>query len=51
MTDYATETASWYLWLTELSIIPQEYRYIINVISSFFVSSPAPRHSRTAVAD
>ncbi|KAK4043154.1 hypothetical protein C8A01DRAFT_32796 [Parachaetomium inaequale] len=38
MTDYATETASWYVWLTELSIIPQEYRYIINLISSFFIT-------------
>jgi nitrate reductase NapE component len=38
MTDYASEPTSWYLWLTELSIIPQEYRYIISIISSLFLT-------------
>jgi hypothetical protein len=40
MTDYASEAAGWYVWFTELSLIPQEYQYIIRVISSFFVSRP-----------
>ena len=51
MTDYATDTAGWYGWLTELSIIPQEYRYIINLISSFFVSFPFLRRIPGPVAD
>ncbi len=38
MTDYASEAVGWYGWLSELSILPQEYQYIIRVISSFFVS-------------
>lgn len=38
MTDYASEPVGWYVWITELSLIPQEYQYIIRVISSFFVS-------------
>jgi hypothetical protein len=38
MTDYASESSNWYVWLTELSIIPQEYRYIISIISSFFIT-------------
>lgn len=42
MTDYASAPTSWYVWLSELSIIPQEYRYIISTISSLFVSRIAP---------
>ncbi|KAH6843074.1 hypothetical protein B0I37DRAFT_210982 [Chaetomium sp. MPI-CAGE-AT-0009] len=38
MTDYASESSNWYVWLTELSIIPEEYRYIISIISSFFIT-------------
>jgi len=37
MVDYASETVGWYVWLSELSILPQEYQYITRVISSFFV--------------
>ncbi len=41
MTDYASELASefvgWYSYLTELSLLPQEYQFIIRVISGFFV--------------
>jgi hypothetical protein len=39
MADYGSAPTSWYVWLSELSIIPQEYRYIISTISSLFVSS------------
>jgi hypothetical protein len=42
MTDYASAPTSWYVWLSELSIVPQEYRYIISTISSLFVSSLIP---------
>lgn len=45
MADYASDTVGWYVWLSELSILPQEYQYIMRVISSFFVSylfSPKP---------
>jgi len=41
----ANAISSWYTWLTELRIIPQEYQYITSVISSFFVSltvNPTP---------
>jgi hypothetical protein len=38
MTDYASEPVGWYVWITELSLIPQEYQYIIRVISSFFIT-------------
>ena len=41
MADYASEIASdilgWYSYLTELSLLPQEYQFIIRVISGFFV--------------
>ena len=37
MADYASEVVGWYSWLTELSLLPQEYQYIIRVISGFFV--------------
>lgn len=32
------DPASWYIWFTELSIVPPEYRYILRIISWFFVS-------------
>ncbi|KAG7286106.1 hypothetical protein NEMBOFW57_008409 [Staphylotrichum longicolle] len=38
MADYASETVGWYVWLSELSILPQEYQYIMRVISSFFIT-------------
>ncbi|KAL2146758.1 hypothetical protein VTI28DRAFT_2593 [Corynascus sepedonium] len=34
----ANAISSWYTWLTELRIIPQEYQYITSVISSFFIT-------------
>ncbi|KAH6640509.1 hypothetical protein F5144DRAFT_97980 [Chaetomium tenue] len=37
MTAHASAPTSWYVWLNELSIIPQEYRYIISTISSLFI--------------
>jgi hypothetical protein len=45
MADVASETVGWYVWLSELNILPQEYQYIMRVISGFFVgslSSPTP---------
>ena len=49
MTDYASELASefvgWYSYLTELSLLPQEYQFIIRVISGFFVSLLLLTHS------
>ncbi|KAK4154340.1 hypothetical protein C8A00DRAFT_32855 [Chaetomidium leptoderma] len=36
MTDSAAN--GWYVWLTELSIIPREYHYITRMISSFFIT-------------
>jgi len=38
MADYASEVVGWYSWLTELSLLPQEYQYIIRVISGFFIT-------------
>ncbi|SPQ23175.1 ef3ae08d-3632-41e3-b67d-2e8b74b4fa19 [Thermothielavioides terrestris] len=38
MADYASEVASWFTWLSELSIVPSEYQYIIRIISAFFVT-------------
>ncbi|KAL2161992.1 hypothetical protein VTH06DRAFT_7777 [Thermothelomyces fergusii] len=35
MADSAT---SWYAWLSEARLVPQEYQYIISVISTFFIT-------------
>lgn len=37
MTD-VNDPAGWYIWFTELSIVPPEYRYVLRIISWFFVS-------------
>ncbi|KAK4128484.1 hypothetical protein N657DRAFT_676265 [Parathielavia appendiculata] len=37
MTGYTSDSPSWYVWLTELSIIPPEYHDVISMISSFFL--------------
>ncbi|KAL2174490.1 uncharacterized protein P884DRAFT_68240 [Thermothelomyces heterothallicus CBS 202.75] len=34
----ADPAASWYAWLNELRLVPQEYQYIISVISGFFIT-------------
>lgn len=33
----ADENAGWYAWITQGSIIPPEYAYILRLISAFFV--------------
>ncbi|KAK3303465.1 uncharacterized protein B0T15DRAFT_275941 [Chaetomium strumarium] len=38
MANYASDIANWYGWITELSVIPSEYRYVIRMISSFFIT-------------
>lgn len=33
----ADENAGWYAWITQGSIIPPEYSYILRLVSAFFV--------------
>ena len=33
----ADEHAGWYAWITQGSLIPPEYAYILRLISAFFV--------------
>jgi hypothetical protein len=40
MSGYDSESASWYVWLTELSILPPEFHDTLSMISSFFVRFP-----------
>ncbi|KAK3384475.1 hypothetical protein B0T24DRAFT_674227 [Lasiosphaeria ovina] len=37
MADFKDDIG-WYVWFTELSIVPPEYRYILRIISGFFIT-------------
>ncbi|KAK3349330.1 hypothetical protein B0T25DRAFT_239600 [Lasiosphaeria hispida] len=38
ITDTVDQHVSWYVWFTELSIVPDEYRYVLRLISWFFIT-------------
>ncbi|KAL2015933.1 hypothetical protein VTK56DRAFT_4523 [Thermocarpiscus australiensis] len=38
MADDTSVTTGWYIWFTELSIVPAEYHYILRMISWFFIT-------------